>query len=526
MPDGKSIATLDAKKIDEIFADVDQSQLPGAAVAVAIDGLPVYRKGFGLANMELPVTLSPAMRMRIGSTTKHFASLAYMLLCEEGRCGIDDEIGRHIPELHEASRHVTMRQLMGHVSGIRDMFSITMVFHGTGRPVTDKELLAYYAEIGDVDFAPGTRWSYNNGGYMLLSVAIERIAGEPLADVLAKRIFAPIGMNDTILRPWDSDFVPNSATLHMVDRHGRYTRDYMGMEISGAGGLVSTMDDMLRWLKHMDAPVVGSAETWQAMKAPQRLANGSSTGYGLGLINASYRGLETLQHSGGVMGGNSQMIKIPSAKLDISIAVNRADLNAVDLANKVVDACIEGLDPIAAPDTTENRTQLYISKSDGCVIDLSSKDGVQLVAIDGMPGMPMTADADGALRWPSAMAFLQQHIVPGDASLRLVDFGNETILDSVEHNPDARLGTHVGTYANDSLDVQAIFSEDKDGPRLKTVGRHGSADYKLDPLTDRVWKASTLGPFAMIGFIVTFDADGQGFTIRANRMVGLRFGRR
>jgi D-aminopeptidase len=291
---GTRVATLDAGTVDAIFAAVDQCALPGAAVAIAIDGIPVYRKGFGLANMELPVALGPSMRMRIGSTTKHFVSLAYLLLCEAGLAELDDEIGKYLPELHEANRHVTMRQLMSHTSGLRDIFAITMNFHGTGRPVTDREMLAYYETIDDFDFEPGTHWSYNNGGYLLVTAAIERLTGEPLEEMLRTRIFEPVGMHDTLLRRWDSDFVPNSATLHMVGGKTGYSRDYMGMEMSGAGGLVATMDDMLRWLKHMDAPVVGSAKTWETIKTPHRLARGTSTGYGLGLITGDYRGIGTL----------------------------------------------------------------------------------------------------------------------------------------------------------------------------------------------------------------------------------------
>jgi CubicO group peptidase (beta-lactamase class C family) len=536
-----SIAELDEKKIDAIFAKIDQSNLPGAAVAVAIDGVPVYRKGFGLANMELPVTLSSSMRMRIGSTTKHFAALAFMLQCEDGLASPDDEIGKFIPELHEASRHVTMRHLMGHTSGIRDIISITMMFHGTGRPITDKELLAYYSTIDDVDFAPGTHWSYNNGGYMLLSIAIERIAGEPLADVLRKRIFAPLGMHDTMLRPWDSDFVPNSATLHMVDATGRYTRDYMGMEISGAGGMVSTMDDMLIWLKHMDAPTIGSAETWKAMKAPRDLTHGASTGYGFGLITSAYRGVETLSHSGGVMGGNSQMIKVPSAKLDISIAVNRSDLVGAMLANEIIDACVEGLDPLPeTPKADEAKTEeasakaaeakvsdrYFTSQRTGRVLGLSSQNKMQLLSVDGMPGFPVTPDAAGVLRLPPMMSFMKQFATPEGTSLRFSDFGTEEVFTELEHKPDAKLGEHAGTYDAPMIDIQATFMQSEEGAQLRTTGRYGTASYKLEPITDRIWKAINMGPFQVIQFIVTFDEDGRGANITAGRMPNILFRKR
>src|SRR5207248_2998598 len=129
-----------------------------------------------------------------------------------------------------------------------------------------------------------TAWNYNNGGYLILSAIIERITGRSLEEVLRERIFEPVRMHDTRLRPWDTDFVPNSAVLHMTRPDGTYEKSYLGTALSGDCGMVSTVDDLLRWLAHMSAPVVGSAASWEVLKTPLTLANGVSTGYGLGLV--------------------------------------------------------------------------------------------------------------------------------------------------------------------------------------------------------------------------------------------------
>ncbi|HWK36807.1 serine hydrolase domain-containing protein [Sphingomonas sp.] len=515
---------FDPAGIDQIFAAVDQCGQPGAAVAIAIDGVPVYRRGFGLANMELPVLLGPGMRMRIGSTTKHFTALAYLLLCEEGRAAIDDPVGAHIGEIHAASRDVTMRQLMGHTSGIRDAMAVSMLTNGTGVPVGDADLLRYYQTIADVDFAPGTSWSYNNGGYVLLTAAIERITGETLDDVLRTRIFEPVGMFDTRLRRWDTDFVPNSATLHFRRADGRFTRDYMGSEISGAGGIVSTMDDMLRWLRHMDAPTVGSAESWRLMRAPHTLENGSSTGYGLGLVIGRYRGVETLSHGGGVMAGNSQMIKVPAAGLDISIAVNRADVSAAELANRVIDACVADLAPVVtAPHPPCDA--VFVSPREGRVIELATHGDMQLMAIDGAPGLPVTADAGGNLNLPDIMSFIRQSARVEGHSLVFTEFGAEIALERIATQPDARLGDRAGSFESAAVGARARLSETAGEARLTIAGAHGVADYRLTPISDTIWKASALGPFGMLGGIVTFAPDRSGFALASGRMKGLRFAR-
>lgn len=513
---------FDETEIDGIFATVDQCRLPGAAVGIAIDGVPVYRRGFGLANMELPALLTPSMRMRIGSTTKHFACLAYLLLCEDGLAGLDDEIGTHVPGLHEATRHATMRRLMGHSSGIRDLLSVTLMTNGANRPVTDAEMIAYYATIDDVDFAAGTRWSYNNGGYILLSAAIENIAGEPLGAVLRKRIFEPAGMHDTMLRRWDSDFVPNSATLHTLEADGRWSRTYMGMEISGAGGMVSTMDDMLRWLKHMDAPVVGSAASWAAMREPHRLTSGVSTGYGFGLISGTYRGVEVLHHAGGVMGGNSQMIKVPAARLDISVAVNRPDISGSALANQIIDACVEGLAPAPERAGYQKRTGSFLSKASGRVMTLSIRDELHMMAVDGGGAVPVSPDAGGVLRLPAVADFLQQSVrAEGDAMI-FSDFGDEDVLAAIETDADATLGGHAGTYRAEAFDATISIAEEADGVRATMRGRHGRAGYRLEPITADIWRIENSAT-PMLSAIVTFDADGGGFTMDATRMRKVRF---
>jgi CubicO group peptidase (beta-lactamase class C family) len=524
MSERPTLKDFDPKKIDAIFAPFDQCHSPGAAVGIAIDGAPLYRKGFGRANVELPVLLSPSMRMRIGSTTKHMAALALLMLCEEGRAGIDDAIGKYLPELNEANRHVTLRRLMGHTSGLRDVYQISMFMHGMSATITDAEMLDYYRTIDDVDFAPGESWSYNNGGYLLLTAAMERITGQTLDEVLSRRVFQPVGMYDTQLRRWDSDFLPNSAALHMVDGKGGYRKEGMGMELSGAGGVVSTMDDMLRWLRHMDSPVVGSVETWELMKTPQRLANGEFTSYGMGLVPYRYRGVETLSHPGGVIGGNSQMITVPSAKLDICIAANRADANSIDLAYKVIDACFDGLESVTAtPHAVARGT--YLSMRTGRVIELLAIADSQFVSVDaGMP-MEIVPDRDGIWRLAPMFSLIRQALEVRESSLRFSDFGNEDVLERIEPAGEAQLGARAGEYRCELIDGTADLFRKGGETRLKTRGRHGEAEYELEPLTANLWRAKCRLPFSPMAGIVTFLEGHDGFLLTGDRMRRLRFER-
>jgi D-aminopeptidase len=530
-------AEFATKSIDAIFKEVDQGHLPGAAVGIAIEGKPVYRKGFGLASIELPITLSPTMRMRIGSTTKHFAALAYMLLCEEGKAGVDESIGKWMPELHPVTQGVTPRQLMANTSGLRDAIQISWDFSGTGRQVSTAELLSLYRDIDDVNAAPDTAWIYINGGWLLLSVLIERITGQSLEEVLYKRIFEPVGMYDTLLRRWDTDFIPNSATLHMLSPAGGYEKAYLGTALTGEGGVVSTIDDMLRWLAHMDQPRVGSAATWSAMKTPQVLANGASTGYGFGLMTGQYRGVEILHHGGSVMGGVTQMLKVPAAGLDVVVISNRWDGKSVQFANQILDSCLPDLEPHKQSRSGALVRGVFQSPTTGRVIQLRPGDsspyhhieeGQQIASIDGLD-VAVESDLDSSLRPAMGLEWMKQTIkLLGDPlspdSIQLNDFGNLDKFKVVKSVEDANVDKIAGLYRSKATSTDAVIYKTDTGPQLRVNGRFGSMHYALERLAYHIWRAKPRSEFPP-GFVLSLDADCTGLRIFGYRTFALSFER-
>lgn len=517
---------IDERKIDAVFAQVDQCHLPGVAVGIAVGGTPVYRKGFGLASMGLPVILSPSIRMRIGSMTKHFASLAFLLLCEEGRAGLEDPIGRYVPELHRASRAATMRQLMGHVSGLRDPFDLCWAFNGFNRHVTRAELLDYYRTLEDVNNPPEATWMYNNGGYLLLSTAIERLCDEPLADIFRKRIFEPVGMYDTLLHRWDTEYIPNSASLHYREPSGTYTAASLGTEFDGVGGISSTVDDMLRWLAHMDAPVVGSEATWKALRTPLQLANQTSTGYGLGLFTGYYRGVATVEHAGGVLSGNSQMLKIPSAGLDVLIMSNRSDASAMELTQQVLDVCLD-VPPEEPSAEAPIACGTFHSAESGRTVQLFAKDGRQLAVLDGTD-LPMETDTRGLLRVSGCMALSFKATIRliGDrehpTAIRLTTFGTAENLRAVQATERCNARDIADCYRADAIDTDAQIFADAAAARLETSGRFGRVQYQLEALGEGLWRAK--GPYEL-GGVLAFDPQCRRFEFSTPRTTRMPFAR-
>lgn len=507
---------LSEGKLDRLFEDLDQGHLPGAVVGIAVGGVPVYRRGYGLANMELPVVLSPCTRLRIGSITKHFTALAYLLLCETGRCSSDDTVGKYLPELSPVVRGVKISQLMGNISGLRDAHDIRWQFSGIERAVTGREILSQYREIEDVAFAPGTNWSYNNGGWLLLTAIIERLTGRPLEETFTESILKPAGLHDTRLRRYDTGFIPSSATLHTPTSDQGFQKRTLGSELSGEGGLVSTVDDMLRWLKHLDAPVIGKPTTWEFLKRPMVLANGTCTQYACGLIHDCYRGLDTLQHPGGVLGGSAHILKVPMLALDVVVLTNRGDVSAVYLADRILDQCVTGLKPRMSP--PEIKAQgIYRSSRTGRVVQLSVQGDEQVIAIDGVE-MPAREDSNEVLwvegRWfgytnrVTCLKFIGDRERP--TRIELHEFGNEDGLERLDEPEPSEAAARIGEYRSKSIATQATIAEVEGTLQLQTVGRFGSATYQLEPLAPCVWRARQRS--AMLwGGILTFDSAASGF---------------
>jgi D-aminopeptidase len=514
-------AIVDAAALDELFARYDRTDAPGFAVGVALNGTPRYRRGAGMASVELPVALSPSIRMRIGSTSKHFCVLAVMLLQEQGKVSIDDSPRKYLPELPAWADDMTLRQLMSHTSGMRDSLDLVFASHGPGVPVAPGLQLSMLAALDSVNFAPGTDWNYNNGGYVLLSEIVERLSGQDFGAFLKEQIFEPVGMHDTLLRELDTELVPNSATLHIPKPGGGYIRGIFGPAIKGEGGIVSTVDDMLKWLEHMSAPIVGSAATWQAMRTPL-----TTHGYGLGLVMSDHRGQRTVHHAGGVVGGSSQMIKFVDHELDIILMTNgRSAVDLYSLVDAIADRCLPGL-PAAPRDMGgELVSGTFYSQRTGRVLTLIGHEGRQAVMMGGMT-LPALRAADGSISVPILPTdLILRPVTRIDSPVRAVEiteFGHDDRLERVEPPANAGAADIVGEYSSSRASLTASISLQEDGARMQLKCASGVVDYQLTCIGPALWQAASTLPMPLGA---TLEMHGGGFQWTTGRTIRLTFER-
>lgn len=496
--------------IDKIFADLEGSSKPGVAVGIAIDGKPVYRKGFGLASFELPVSLSPSIRMRIGSITKQFTALAYALLCERGLATLDDPIGLYLPELHPISREATVRQVLSNTSGLRDATDYIIQSKSLdGKPISTETLLSIYRDIDDTNFPAGTSWMYNNGGFVLVSIIIERLTGKPLEECLSELIFSPLRMADTIFRRWDYLCTPNSASTHEALDDGSFRRgEYCGgIDYAGAGAIASTIDDMLRWLSNFRTRSIGSDATWDVIASPVML-NGRSANYGLGLRSYTHRDLHVLSHAGGGDGSNAQLIQVPSLNLDIVAMSNRSDVLGYVLVERVLDVMLSGG---VVPASSSNRPiaeGCFRSPRTKTVVRLFGVNGRQFVSIDGMgaPGLPAERDEEGALRFRGPLSWFCRSVsLIGDqakpSAIELDDYGNRDRLELVQQPPARQV---QGVYKDSTGCILAIRGEE-----MRCASSFGTEQFTLNAIGNDVWETTKLGNGIPSSGVITHVSDGN-----------------
>ncbi|HEV2676068.1 MAG TPA: serine hydrolase domain-containing protein [Aliidongia sp.] len=510
-----------AEGLDALFAKWNRMDEPGLVVGVAHRGAVIYRRGFGMASLESGLVNTPKTRMRIGSTTKHFTCLAALLLAEEGKLDIDAGIRTYIPELPAFDPDPTLRQLMNHTGGLRCFIDLAMYSSGISA-IPDGGALDFMVRQHDRNFAPGDEMIYCNGGYFLLSLAIERVSGLSFEAFLKERIFLPLGMTDTVAHSSDLELLSGMATLHNAAADGSFTRGIFPVRIKGEGSIVSTIDDMLGWIRHLRAADhrVGGAETWRQMLTRPRYNSGTESNYCLGLSREFYRGIETIHHAGGVMGGQSQMLTVPDHELDIIIMANRSGTDPSGLALKIIDILLaDALDPLSAKvegTVGEAVAGRYHGARSHLLYGLSVTDGKLGFSLSNSPAMPLTAGADGAfaLSIPGMGDFVIRANDPVEGKSRsiVVDYcGRQEAAERLPDEPPetaAAADGFVGRYDGPDQGAGATVTLVDGHLRLALQGQYGRTVYKLMPVSRDVFAGMADDPLLPLPLSITAHRTG------------------
>ncbi len=339
---GSSFANI----VDGIVRDATRDgRTPGVSVAVAHGGRIVHAKGYGLANVELKVPATTDTVYRVGSITKQFTAAAIMQVVEQGKMSLDDPIEKFLPDYPIRGRHITIRHLLNHTSGIKSYTSLGLEFLAvTRQDLRHEDLIALFKDEPD-DFQPGEKWLYDNSGYYLLGVILEKVTGDSYGEYVQGQLFTPLGLSSTLYCDVEP-IVKNRASGYQVglDKQLR-NADFISMKNPfAAGSLCSTVKDLVTWTSALAGGKVVTAASYAQMIAPTKLADGTEQAYGFGLMPGRLEGHPQIAHGGGINGFASMLMYFPKDDVTVVVLTNSSVGASTRIATRVARAAL-GLPP-------------------------------------------------------------------------------------------------------------------------------------------------------------------------------------
>jgi len=320
---GEGRQAAQATQVDEIFAQFVRPGSPGCAVGVYKDGGLLYARGYGEADLERGVRITPATVFLIGSTAKQFTAMSIWLLARQNRLSLEDDIRKHIPEMPVYGAPITIRHLLHHTSGVRDYTDLLeLAGHRLEDVTTNADILDLTVRQKKLNFPTGTAHQYANSNYILLAEVVKRVSGQTLREFARVNIFDPLGMKNTQYVDDHTLVIPARALAYAARGEGKYAISMTNAERIGPGGLYTTVEDLARWDRNFYRGDVGGMDLLGSMLSPGRLSNGKTLAYASGLMLGAYRGVPVVRHSGSMAGYRADFLRFPSLGFSVAALCN------------------------------------------------------------------------------------------------------------------------------------------------------------------------------------------------------------
>jgi CubicO group peptidase (beta-lactamase class C family) len=534
-PAQQTVATDLPSRIDAVFARFTRAT-PGCGVGLSKDGRALYTHGYGSANLEYGVPNTDSTVFESGSVAKQFTASAMVLLAQDGKLSLDDDIRKYLPEVPSfGAQKITIRNLLTHTSGLRDQWGLLGI-EGRGpgtqihTPMTTLDLVVHQKML---NFPPGSEYLYSNTGYALAALIIQRVSGKTLNEFTQERLFRPLGMSHT---QWRDDFtkiVPNRATAYSGTEQTGFRQDMPFTNMIGNGGVLSTMGDLLRWNENLDHPTVGGPSYVNALQTQMRLTSGRTISYALGLIVGNYQGVREVSHSGSTAGYSTYLTRFPDQHVSIAVWCNSASSNPTQLAHQVADLVLPHQTQAAGAAVAE-RVEVpaaelarwaatYRDPRTDQTVALTASNGALSSGATGRGGRGGTMfvpEGGNRFRGPQGEAVFTG--TPGKRGFILVRAESDTARyeEVVPVPATIPLAEYTGTYASDELDVRFTVVA-RDGKLF--LRRRPADEFELRPMyRDDFQTGGGLGT-------VRFARDGHGavtgFAFFAGRVLDVRFKR-
>ncbi len=515
-------ADVPTDAVDKIFAPWDKTTSPGMVVAVIRDGETIFQRGYGMANLEHDVPISPDTVFYIASTSKQFTAACVALLVRQGKISLDDEVRKHVPELPDYGHPLTIRQLVHHTAGTRDYLALAGIGGKTTWGLTLDDAIASIVRQRELNFTPGDEFSYSNSGYALMAEIVKRASGKSLREFSHEFIFKPLGMEHSVFRDDNTLIIRHRATGYDA-AGGRFRTNDAGIESVGSGNLWTTVGDLAKWDRNFYDELLGKGLT-QELLTSGKLNDGQRLNYAFGLFVDEHRGLQRVQHGGAFAGFRTEMVRFPDERLTVICLSNLGSVSPTALANRVAELYLadrmkaeekpaEVADAKLPPEQLSAAAGKYRDPRDGMIwpFDVSGGAlklsrfvpwGVKLEALDGQRYRTSGDFAGMEFEFlpPSESAQRRVRVLTKDAAPQVLE-----AVTSVELSAE-KLAEYAGTYRSDEADTTVTL-----------VADGGKLFVESDQSPRQSLRPSIADEFTVNSGAIQFERDESG------QIAGLRY---
>ncbi len=532
----KPKAVTQNEQVDQLFTVWDTKDTPGAAVAIVKDGSIIYKKGYGMANLEYDIPISPSSVFHIASISKQFTVFSILLLEKQGKLSLDDDIRKHIPEVPDFGKTITLRHLASHTSGLRDQWNLlSMAGWRMDDVITKEHILKLVSKQKELNFNPGDEYAYCNTGFTLLAEVVSRISDMSFAEFTEANIFEPLNMSNTLFYDDHEKIVKNRAYSYHSDSGG-YKKSVLNFANVGATSLFTTVEDLSLWSMNFSNMVVGDTSIINTMNTPAILNNGKTFGGALGQFVGEYKGLNEIQHGGADAGYRSYLTRFPDQNFAVIVFSNSAEFNSGRMAHKVVDIYLK--DKIK----TEEKQEEVKEESTSEVIALDQNTAATYVGdFELQPGFIITVSSNNGQLSKLATGEAEVSLTP----ISTTEYTVEGVDAKIEFIPNSgknieMIKLHQGGQIMEAPRVEAFdktsvnlsdFSGEYYSEELSTtyyftlvgdtlVAKHNRlSDFNLNPIK----KDMFTGDFGQVQFIRDANNAITGYKVSNGRVRNLYF---
>lgn len=355
------IPTANEQKVDRLFSQYTTKDSPGAAIVIVKDGKIILKKEYGMADLENDIPITSSTVFHIGSVSKQFTGYSILLLEQQGKLNLNDDIRKYLPELPGFTSKITIRHLLNHTSGLRDNESLfALCGISTADTYSNDNSMELVKHQRELNFNPGNEIAYCNTGFILAAEIIERITGKTLRDWTTKNIFQPLGMTNTQFNDDNTRIIKHFAPSYWEPDRTLLAKGILNSSNVGSTGIITTTDDIAKWLIHFGDPKVGGKTTMNKLLTDTCFTNnGELVDYSYGIAVTKHEGIKVNFHSGSDAGYKAFNAYFPEYNFGVAVLSNFLSINAEELGFKIADIYLEDkliIEPTAEKQKVEQTT--------------------------------------------------------------------------------------------------------------------------------------------------------------------------